>query len=250
MMIVNVHQFYSGLVLVSLLSASAQAEVIVAHNIPDGQQSSNIWMEVGLTIPDRDSFINVSRGQSFIPTSSGTLSSVKTIITSGEGLTIADPPPLDISVYTADAGIPISKLGTRTFSRSDFLPFSQDNHIVTIDFYEFGIDLMAGAEYMVVYQCPFGVENENGRFTPFYVAAIVNGPTPFGRRMSTAPHGDDWQIFGVADPAITWELATSIRVIPVPEPSSSVVVSCVLCLVWGSRRTRITLNTRLVDVQY
>src|SRR5436190_16851891 len=98
---------------------AVQGDFVVASNLLDGQTSSNASEEVGLIAPAYNNFNNRKVGQSFVPLSPGILTNVVAMVTRGSQ-PLSATPPLDVSVYSSAAGIPLSQLATLSFPASDF----------------------------------------------------------------------------------------------------------------------------------
>lgn len=212
-----------------VVSTTFSGEIIVAHNIPDGQQSSNVWESVALIALLWNASENNAKGQFFTPSTSGTLTTIQAIIAAGIYQRVDGSPPLDVSIYSAQAGIPETKLGTRTFIDSDFYPaIGSDDHLVTIDFSSFGIEFIAGNGYMVVYESPYGILGEDDGDAPYLIGRLWNPPISLGGSYSLARNGVDWEMVELASPH-TFQLATSVGVIPIPEPASDILA--LMCLV-------------------
>jgi len=217
----KIHLAILGFVLAcDVVSTSHGGEVIVADNIPTGRQTSLAWDSVGLIAPSWNSSENNSKGQFFTPTNSGTLTTIQTILASGFYERVVDAPPLDVSIYTSNAGIPVEKLGTRRFSSTDFYPVNGwDNHLVTIDFSSLDIGLIGGEGYMVLYESPYGVIGKDDRDAPYQLGLLVNPPASLGSSYSIARNGADWEVAKISPP-YTFQLDTTVRVNIVPEPTS------------------------------
>ena len=210
----NVKMLVIKLGLTLSVIGEANADVIVASNLPATQFSTLAWEEVGLIAPHYNNYNNVSKGQPFIPRYSGILTTIDTLISLGRVPPAPASPPLNVSIYSSNAGIPIAQLGTRQYSTSSF-----SSHLVTsshkriaVDFSQFDIQLVAGDQYMVVFHTPFGVSGEHGGHSPY----LVGYPTTFlGLTASQAPNGIDWEVFTGHR-----EIAIEVRAIPIPEPGA------------------------------
>jgi hypothetical protein len=79
-------------------------DFIVASNLLDGQLRSNVAEEVGLISPTYNNFDNRKVGQSFVPQSSGVLTSVDALVRRGDQ-PLSAVPPLEVSIYSSGSGI-------------------------------------------------------------------------------------------------------------------------------------------------
>src|SRR4051794_10490280 len=114
----------SLLAVIASRAFAAPLGYVVASNLTDAQTSSSNHWVVGLALAPE--YAVASAGQAFIPTSSGILTTVDALVRSSATLPESGYPPLNVSIYTSSAGIPITQLANLSFSRSDFFPLSQD----------------------------------------------------------------------------------------------------------------------------
>jgi hypothetical protein len=213
--------FLFVIALVSLsLGSSAKADFIVASNFAAGQVYTQAWEEVGLIAPKYNNVNNSAVGQTFIPQSNAKLTEVDALISAGYQHPVANSPPLRVSIATSMAGIPITNVATLELPATRFSSFfNSTNCRETFDFSAFGIDLVAGNEYMVLFQTPFGVTAPDTavlNFTPYFVGF----PQAFlGIVGSGASDGTNWQRY----PGIK-ELAIEVRAVPEPSTFTMLVV--------------------------
>jgi hypothetical protein len=230
----------AGLIIALLLSAKVEADVVVASNLPATQVHTYAWEEVGLIAPNYNNYNNVSKGQSFIPQHSGNLTTVDALISLGRFPPAPGSPPLNISIYTSNAGIPIAQLGTVQRLTSDFTPHLSSSHTrETIDFSELEIPLLAGDQYMVVFHTPFGVSGTHGGHSPY----LAGYPQTFlGLTASQARNGIYWEVF----PGHR-EIAIEVRAIPIPEPGASTLAVLVIAVSALNPRRRFQRHCRKVS---
>ena len=142
---------------------------------------------------------------------SGTLTTVEALIASG----VAGP-PLNVSIYKSNAGIPNELLGTKEFPASEFAnPFASNNRKI-IDFSSFQISLVAGSQYLVGFETPFGIDGVTGSGSPFFAgwAPEFFGGIPtlsLGINLSSAVNGVDWAVASNSK-----ELGIAVRATPEP----------------------------------
>ena len=210
-------------VFVFLVAAQCQADVIAANNFPAGQQSTNGWAEVAVILPSFSYvYNNVRRGQSFIATSSGLVTRLDTLLAAGLDHPNLQSPPLDVSIYESNDGIPGTRLGTVSYDAADFFAvFGSDDHRLTVDFLSLAIAIHAGEEYLVAYESPFGVVGTYSSDAPYFIGLVLDNPIPFGRGLSAAYNGIDWEMTHPTPP-FTFELATRVWV--TPEPTSGLLL--------------------------
>lgn len=197
--------------------APVHADYVVAGNLPETQLDSLGFEEVGWVYhSDRYNYDNISKGQAFIPRVSGTLTEIDALIAYGIAELERPYPPLRVSVFTSDAGIPLTHLATREFPKEEFTeydPGSDETHTrFTVDFSEFLVPLLAGSEYIVTFSTPFGdVEHSP------YLIGYPNRYMGLGITASVARDGHTWERFGDVIGTNDAELAIEVRAIPEPE---------------------------------
>lgn len=192
-----------------LFAENAHGDYIVASNLPPVQVDTSAWEEVGLIAPNYNGYVNVSKGQTFIPHTSGVLTEVDALIGFGNPPSVAVYPPLQLSVFTSNAGIPLSQLASVELPMTDFSWYlGSDYTRETIDFSEFKIPLASGAEYMIVFATPFGVAGSHGGHSAY----LIGYPQKFlGLSASQARDGITWERFGDIR-----EIAIEVRAVPEP----------------------------------
>jgi hypothetical protein len=222
--------------LIDTFPASAAA-ITVADNLPPGDTIVYSWEEVGLAASAE--YTNGAKGQSFNAAASGQLHTLTTLIGAGIEDRIPQSPPLNISFCTAVNGVPLERLATVTMAAEDFQPlFRSDNFLETIDFTSFDVGIIAGREYMVLYECPYGISGPNANYAPYLIGMIVNGEISLGHQLSYALDGRSWLRL-VPEPMYTFELATQVSVVPEPESAILTGISIFLATVIR-RRPRVS----------
>src|ERR1700704_3390081 len=182
----------SLLAVITSRAYAAPLGYVVASNLTDAQTTTTSRWAVGLALAPH--FAVSSAGQAFVPTSSGSLTTVDALVRSSATYPESVYPPLNVSIYTSSAGIPITQLANLSFSRSDFLPLSADaNEREIFDFSPFHVVLETNHEYMITFTVPFA--GVLGGSTPPYLAG--SSPTSvasdhslsLGINVSTTPDG-------------------------------------------------------------
>ena len=203
-------------ILVSASACGSHAALpgyVVASNLPATQITTSAWEEVGLIAPSYNNYNNVSKGQQFVAAFDGTLTTVESLVGVGFLQSPSVSPPLNVSIYTASAGIPITLLGTTTTPASSFSSFNPPaptDHREIFDFSSLSIPLVAGHQYLVAFDTPFGVAGRSGSNSPY----LIGYPQMFlGLTASQARNGHDWELF-------TGHREIAIEVRAVPEPST------------------------------
>jgi hypothetical protein len=205
-------------------AGETHADYVVASNLLPAQIYATAFEEVGLIAPNYNNYNNVSKGQTFIPNVSGVLTEVDALVIRGEPKNVTAYPPLRVSIFTSNAGIPMSHLATIQVPRSRFSPFViAGNFRETFDFRDYNIALTAATEYMIVFATQFGVVGTGGSESPY----LIGWPrTKIGLNASQARDGITWERFGGSR-----ELAIEVRaeVQEIPEPAALTL----LCLSTG-----------------
>jgi hypothetical protein len=221
---------FATLVVAFWPSAAAIADVVVASNLPTTQLSTLAWEEIGMIDPRYNNYNNDSKGQQLIPSASGVLTTVDALIGVYSSSPPPNYPPLNVSIYTSLAGIPITKLATRSFPETAFFVISDTSkkHRTTIDFSASQIPIVAGNQYLVAFETPYGVNTQNNAPIPY----LAGYPETFlGLPASQARDGIHWELFG--DPR---EIGISVSV--VPEPSTLVLATSIFAPFAAYRRRR------------
>jgi hypothetical protein len=199
-----------GLLSFFLSVSIVSADVVVASNLPPATVDSGAWEEVGLIAPSYNNYNNVSKGQSFTSHITGTLTTVDALIGAGGSTPIPGSPPLNVSIYSSNDGIPLTVLGTIQVPVSSIAGRFAPNNRERIDFSDLGIPLVSGNEYMVAFETPFGISGTNGTHAPYHVgwppARVLGQPA------SQARNGVDWEVMGNAR-----EIGIEVRAIPEPD---------------------------------
>lgn len=219
------------------LSAVANADIVVASNLPATQIYTGAWEEVGLIAPDYNNYNNVSKGQSFTSQLTGVLTTVDALIASGR----SGEPPLNISIYTSNAGIPVTRLGTVQMASSRFARFLfSNNYRETIDFTHLKIPLVYGNEYLVAFETPFGLAGTHGGHSPY----LIGWPESqaLGRTASQARNGIDWEVFR------TRELGIEVRGIPEPASAALLLTAMVALSTWRPPKRKNYCGTYCIPV--
>jgi hypothetical protein len=215
----------------------APTDLVVATNLTDAQVDTNAWEEIGLIAPAYNNYNNRSVGQSFNPQSSGILTTVDALIAAGRFSPVPGSPPLNVSIYTSAAGIPIASLGTLTFPASDFSPLlTSASNRETFDFSQFQIVLETAQEYLIAFETPFGINGRSGSDSPFLAGwspTSLDGDhsLSLGENLSSATNGSDWQLSSYYK-----ELGIVVRA--TPEPGSGCLLLVGIGLMNASRYDR------------
>lgn len=223
---------------VCLQVSVSSADFIVAQNLPASQQYGDSFYDIGVIATQTDEN-NPRVGQSFISNVNAKITTIDALVTAGNFGPIADSPPLDVSLYESESGIPTALLGSVQRPASDFTYQSSGiGQRATFDFSPLNIPLVAGQNYMVVFSTPFGINGLSGFDAPYLVAAALSSRNPIasvelGEFASFAPHGSDWNI--------TIEGELTIAVNGAPEPCG--LALSLLGLTAFARRIR-TRSTR------
>jgi hypothetical protein len=211
----NLKSTITLLVILFTFVGKSHADDVVASNLLPAQNYVTAFEEVGLIAPNYNNYNNVSKGQTFIPNVSGVLTEVDALVIRGEPNNVTAYPPLRVSIFTSNAGIPMSHLATIQVPRSSFSPFViSGNFRETFDFRNHNIALTAAAEYMVVFATQFGVVGTGGSESP-YLIGWPSRTTKMGLSASQARDGIIWERFGDSR-----ELAIEVRADIIPEPSA------------------------------
>jgi len=213
-----------GIAIVLSCAPPAQCDYIVAGNLSPEVFNTFAWEEIGLISPRYNNYNNVSKGQSFIAQESGLLTEIDALVAYRQPPSLAAYPPLRVTISTANAGIPATPLATLTFPKEHFtalLDSSDTRH--TFDFANFRVPLVAGSEYMVLFDTPFGVAGTNGIHSAYF--AGWPAARTLGVPVSVAMNGQDWQ-------RTTWATELAIEVRAVPEPSA--ILSMVITVLASS----------------
>jgi hypothetical protein len=208
-----------GMAICALLSGSSRGEFVfvVAGNLPSAQNYALAFEEVGLIAPNYNNYNNVSKGQTFIPKVPGVLTEVDALVILGKPKNVTAYPSLRVSIFTSNAGIPISHLATVQVPKMQFTPFViSGNFRETFDFRDYNIALTAATEYMVVFATPFGVNGTSGGDSAY----LIGHPNMLiGQSASQARDGIVWERFGHRV-----ELGIEVRAV-VPEPTTLALLS-------------------------
>lgn len=135
------------------------------------------------------------------------------------GLSTRTPgsPPLAISIYESIDYLPTTLLGSVSFVAGNFpTVFGSNDHRKTVDFSAQAIPIVAGNEYIVTYETPFGIAFNDRINAPYYAGLVLGNPIPFGRVTTVARNGIDWEKSPAPRPPYTFELATRVWVTPEP----------------------------------
>lgn len=225
-------QLWPVIIIMGFASRPYALAQTAASNLEPGQQWTGAWEEVGLSAWGAT---NIAKGQSFIAEAGGQLQSLNTLISAGADDRISNSPPLNISICTSNGGVPSLCLAQVTRTALDFQPILQsDNHLVSIDFSDFGISIIKGNEYMVLYECPYPIVGPDSDYSPFFVGTIANGPSSLGRQNSFSQDGHNWEFLTPA-PEFTFELATQVILVPEPVFSELLLFAA---LSMGTHRNR------------
>jgi hypothetical protein len=192
-----------------------------------GTVFTNAWEEVGLIAPAYNNYNNVSKGQTFIPTASGTLTEIDALVVYGKPPSSEDFPPLQVTVATSLAGIPVTSLATITMPKDRFtyrLTSTEARH--TFDFKDFRIRLDAGAQYMVLFETPFGVAGENGVHSAYFAGWPAQ--RKLGLTASLARDGQNWERFSDGRLPDTRELAIEVKAVPEPATLGLILIAVLL----------------------
>jgi hypothetical protein len=223
---------------------AATGDFVVASNLLDSQLRSNAAEEVGLISPTYNNFNNRKVGQSFVSQLSGILTSVDAMVIRGS-VPLSAEPPLDVSIYSSLAGIPIAQLATLSFPASVFSDGFPLDQRKTFDFSQFQIPLDSSHEYMVTFGTAYGVNGSNGSNSPYLVdwspsSLDGNHAISLGRNLSSAPDGINWQTRSFYQ-----ELGIVVRAIP--EPSTLVLSILAFAVVPTRRRELVPQQSRLTS---
>lgn len=144
------------------------------------------------------------------------LTTVETLIGAGFFAPVANSPPLKISIYAANGGLPSALLGTRQIQASKFHVATSFDIRETIDFTSLAIPLVQGQQYLIAFETPYGVVASRAALGPYFIGYPNS---LMGVTASQARNGIDWEVF-TGDR----ELAIEVRAIPIPEPSSLAII--------------------------
>jgi hypothetical protein len=127
-------------------------------------------------------------------------------------------PPLDVSIYSSAAGIPITQLATLQFPASNFSIWHPEDHRKAFDFSQFHIELEAAHEYIVTFGVANPVTGVDAGVAPYLVDTSPSSlagdhSLSLGHNVSEAPDGISWH----TDSSYN-ELGIVVRA--VPEPSA------------------------------
>ncbi len=209
------HRNYFAVLVVSTLIVQcelAQADYIVASNLPDSQVYSAFWWPIG------DSYYGVT-GQPFISTFSGTLTKIDALMGGGFTEPVANSPPLEISLFNSVNDLPTTLLGTVEKNPGDFhivRNFPEADNRYTFDFSQFEIPLTAGDEYFLAFQTSTLVPGKIHETDAPYFAGLAipyfgqELPTSLGKFALIKTNGIDWQTNN------GFELAITIHAVPEP----------------------------------
>lgn len=218
-------------VLLYLISSSAHAEVIAANNFSAEQKLMDVREEIGMNYPAYNNYTNSAWGQSFIANVGGHLTKLETLLAVGRGKKIPTTPPLVVSFCESTNGIPTSTLGAISFSPEDFNTLSVNlNYREAIDFSNFRIPIRAGSEYIVTYQSPFSLPATSTSDAPYHIGIPLVGRVLFGRDVTLARNGVNWEL------ATGRELALTVWVMT-PEPTSLHLLLAFTIVFFPSRRS-------------
>lgn len=173
-------------------------------------------------------------GQSFLTSSSGTLSEISVLLSKNDGTT---PGAILVDLYSTSAGMPSNLLGTAAIG-SPALPAYDSPASFTADFSPFGIVLAAGTTYAFLLRASDGNAAAYGSlFFPGedYLdgMGLAGGPNP------VLPAG--------LDALDGYDLSFSVSATPVPVPAAAWLLGSGLLGLAGVARRRLKTRTLAME---
>lgn len=219
-------RFFVAAMIVSVApwAAPVRADTVVADNFTPTFTGSGFRTDVGYA--GNPNFTNEAPAQRFIPSESGTLTSVTTYIQRWRAPEAT--PDLHVSIRADQGGMPGAVLGEQSFPAAGFATsYFPPNPPLTFDLSSLNVPLLAGQPYHVVFRTDTALAGD------FYYSLHVLRPHAgsFGSDYVDSPDGGaTWGVRAGSG------LEIPVQVQAVPEPASGLLAVGALAWAAGPRR--------------
>ena len=200
-----------GFVATLLSLRTAQADIIVASNVPATFQYSAFFTSVGYAHDTNGGFANTAVSQRFVSTHSGALS--KLLVFVGEQVGAV---PLKVSIRSDLAGFPGTTIAEKTFAASELPPtYYPPGSPTLLDMASLGVILNAGTTYHAVFRTDSAIWGDS----QYHMHLVRPHADYFGLLHRHSRDGgltwpDSYELFGLEIP---------LQVLVVPEPSTAAI---------------------------